>query len=75
MPLVRGHLGVRACELLAAALDHAIEAHVVLERVGAYHVVVVGILSRTATPPARSTFPAIGLNRSTTSTFLADSGR
>ena len=43
MPFVGGDLQIRALELLATALDHAIEAHIVLQRVGASDVVVVGI--------------------------------
>src|SRR5262245_53140212 len=43
VPFVRRDLDVDAGELLAAALHDAIEAHVVLERIGARDVVVVGI--------------------------------
>src|SRR5437899_12175708 len=43
VPLIRRHLGVGAFDLGALALDHAIETDVVLERVGAHDVVVVGI--------------------------------
>jgi hypothetical protein len=43
VPLVRSDPGVRAFELLAPALDHAVEADVVLQRIGAHHIVVVGI--------------------------------
>src|ERR1035437_8782568 len=43
VPLVRRDPSVHASELLAPALDHSIEANVVLERIGAHHIIVVGI--------------------------------
>src|ERR1019366_5700026 len=43
VPLVRRDPGVHASELFAPAINHAIEANIVLERIGAYHIVVVGI--------------------------------
>src|SRR5215472_13494988 len=44
VPFPRGHLPVPARELPAVALDHVVEADVVLERVRTGHVVVVGVL-------------------------------
>src|SRR3979411_1990764 len=43
MPSLRRHLEIGAFDLLPAALDHAVEADIVLERIGAHHVIVVGI--------------------------------
>ena len=43
MPFVRRDFDVRAFELLARAFDHAVEADVVLQRIGAHDIVVVGI--------------------------------
>src|SRR5260370_13501813 len=43
VPVIRRDSEIGAFQLLAPALDHAIEAHVVLKRVGAHDVVVVGV--------------------------------
>lgn len=43
VPLVLGNFGVRACDLNTTAAGHAIEPDIVFERVGAHHIVVIGI--------------------------------
>src|SRR5215212_11497464 len=42
MPLTRSNLDVRGCELLAAALHHAVEADIVFQRICSCDVIVVG---------------------------------
>src|SRR5260370_151603 len=43
VPRVGRDLGVGAFDLLAPALDHAIEADVVLERIGAHDIIIIGV--------------------------------
>src|SRR6266550_2613034 len=43
VPLIRRNLGVGAFDLRSLAFDHMIETDIVLERIGAHDVVVVGI--------------------------------
>ena len=57
VPLVGGHLDVRPGELLSLAVDHPIEAHVVLERVRAHDVVVVAVQEADGDAPSLIDFP------------------
>src|SRR3954469_21697487 len=43
MPLLRGHFQICAAELFAPAIDHPVEADVILQRIGAGDIVIVGV--------------------------------
>jgi hypothetical protein len=71
VPLISGDFGIDPVNLLPTALNDAVKANIVFERVCAHDVIVVGIEDTDGNATGLINAPATGLNLTETATFFA----